>query len=172
MEQCCAMVKGRPCAVGADRFKKVQGLWYCHLHDPEGENQANLRLKGSRRAIDLPKATEGDQTRQMATNEGWMEHELLAFVWSELRAMGHKVRYGPSRATANRAALIVTNADGEQIRTIETKNANIRAHDAPIDFILTESEAKDYVVLAVRRGSMTFDWSARIKPIDLPASRH
>lgn len=42
------MVKGRPCAVPADRVKKLTGLWYCHLHDPEGEHQAHLRAKHQR----------------------------------------------------------------------------------------------------------------------------
>jgi len=32
---------GRPCAIPADRF--VDGAWCCHVHDPKGTYQGNLR---------------------------------------------------------------------------------------------------------------------------------
>jgi hypothetical protein len=53
MEQCCAMVKGRPCAVKADRYKKVPDKWYCHLHDPEGAHQLS-KVKGPWKAPEPP----------------------------------------------------------------------------------------------------------------------
>ena len=53
MNQCCATVKGKPCAVPADRYKKVTDRWYCHLHDPEGQHQAN-RIKGPWKAPETP----------------------------------------------------------------------------------------------------------------------
>ena len=39
---CCAMTKKhQPCTIGADRERA--GKWYCHVHDPEGTYQKQVR---------------------------------------------------------------------------------------------------------------------------------
>jgi hypothetical protein len=77
---CCKTRQGKPCPITADRKRK--GKWYCHVHDPFGKAQKNIksnRKRSNKRSNDNRKAPVrrlSEQDQELSALERRLEEDL------------------------------------------------------------------------------------------------
>ena len=75
MKPCCALTKKKmPCSINADRER--EGKWYCHVHDPEGTYQGQLRGETMNKEQIIDKLLQGLRTCLLPASEWSCEYRV------------------------------------------------------------------------------------------------